>query len=466
MMHNVNTGSARMDLSGMAESALLKLKDERGIKGLSCAIFNDKNILWKGGVGKSTYGYGIDANTLFSIQSITKPMTGQAVLIAESQGLLELGRTLKFYLPDFHVNSAFEEHLEEKITLRMLRSHTAGFTHEAPVGNSFDFSFRSYAEHLESIKDTWLKFPVGAGYSYSNLGYDLLAQILEKVTSMKFDDYLEKVIFGPLGMRSTTSDDAVFIARGNKTEGEIAGVKPNHYPIPLIGSASVYSNVEDMVKFVRLYMNRGNVGGRQVVSPELLDQMLGFGLYVKPACNSYLVGSDGGGFGYGATIMWLPAYCIGCVIMGNKPSDYETTARMLLQGWVRELDLEAKTAYFPPIPRIPVPFVRQPELYDRVVRSMESVYQQAWEKYCGNYMVVFGGMEFDSSGEPWYITILKKDDELRMAEHVPEHAYEGILGESRLMQHLPGLFFTKDMEALDLRGEPNTFRNIHIQKVG
>ena len=68
----------------------------------------------------------------------------------------------------------------------MLLSHTAGFTHEAPVGNSNELDPGTFDEHVRSISDTWLRFPVGSGFAYSNLGIDLAGYILERVEGRPF----------------------------------------------------------------------------------------------------------------------------------------------------------------------------------------------------------------------------------------------------------------------------------------
>jgi CubicO group peptidase (beta-lactamase class C family) len=67
---------------------------------------------------------------------MSKLFTATAVMQAVEAGRLDLDEPITTYLPDFTVHSAFEAHPERRITLRMLLSHTAGFNHEAPVGNS------------------------------------------------------------------------------------------------------------------------------------------------------------------------------------------------------------------------------------------------------------------------------------------------------------------------------------------
>ena len=103
------------------------------------------------------------ADTIFSVQSMSKMFTATAVMQAVAAGRLDLDEPITTYLPGFTVHSAFEEHPERKITLRMLLSHTAGFTHEAPVGNNNELEPGDFDAHVRSISDTWLRFPVGTG---------------------------------------------------------------------------------------------------------------------------------------------------------------------------------------------------------------------------------------------------------------------------------------------------------------
>ena len=148
---------------------------QENVSGLAIAVVNDQNTLWAEGFGYTDWDNRIPvtASTLFSIQSMSKSFTATAAMFAAQDGLVELDEPITTYLPDFHVNSIFEEHPEQKITMRMLLSHTAGFVHEAPYGSNFDHPAYSFEKHIASISDTWLKFPVGTRYSYSNLGVDL-----------------------------------------------------------------------------------------------------------------------------------------------------------------------------------------------------------------------------------------------------------------------------------------------------
>ena len=167
---------------------------EEKIPGLSIALVDDQQVLWSAGFGVTEKGgrTPVVTKTLFSIQSMSKSVTATAVMLAVQDGLVDLDTPITTYLPYFHVNSIFEEQPEKKITLRMLLSHTAGFTHEAPVGSNFDRPNHTFEEHIASISDTWLLFPVGSRFSYSNLGIDMAGYILQERSGLPFTQYVKR----------------------------------------------------------------------------------------------------------------------------------------------------------------------------------------------------------------------------------------------------------------------------------
>ena len=184
---------------------------EQDVPGLAVALVDGDRVLWTEGFGyRDRRGrHPVTADTMFSVQSMSKLFTATAVMQAVEAGRLDLDEPITTYLPDFTVHSAFETHPERKITLRMLLSHTAGFTHEAPVGNNNELEPGDFDAHVRSISDTWLRFPVGTGYAYSNLGIDLAGYILEQVEGKPFAEVMRDSLLAPLGMDHSTFDRAV-----------------------------------------------------------------------------------------------------------------------------------------------------------------------------------------------------------------------------------------------------------------
>ena len=117
-----------------------QLMAEQGIPGLAVALVDRDEVLWTEGFGHldDAGSPQVTVDTMFSVQSTSKNFTAVAVMQAAGAGLLDLDEPITTYLPNFTVHSAFEGHPERKITLRMLLSHTAGFTNEAPIGNDYE----------------------------------------------------------------------------------------------------------------------------------------------------------------------------------------------------------------------------------------------------------------------------------------------------------------------------------------
>lgn len=145
--HEAFEKSRQSIVEGMAEDK---------VPGLSIALVDRNGLIWSAGFGHTDYDCKkpITPDTIFSIQSMSKIFTATVVLMAVQDGLVDLDTPISTYLPDFQVKSRFEERPQDKITLRHLLSHTAGFVHEAPIGNGLEHKSPSFAAHVQSISDT------------------------------------------------------------------------------------------------------------------------------------------------------------------------------------------------------------------------------------------------------------------------------------------------------------------------
>ena len=454
---------------------------QQHIEGLSVAFFTNDKIIWKECFGKSTYNKPINDSTLFGICSMSKSFTALAVLIAIQDGLVDLDTPIKKYLPDFKVNSCFEESPEDKITLRMMLSNTAGFTHEAPVGNDILFKCPSKEVHWNSLKDTWLKFPVNTNWSYSAYGFDWAAKIIENVTRMSFEAYVKEKILLPIQMRYSTLDDAEVLSNKNRTEGYVNPfVKKSHKKIPMIGAGAVYSSIDEMIKYVQFHLNQGKVNDKKIIEKKYLFEMYrvyrnfyGLGLWITRPDNNeklktFYLSHSGGGFGYASNMAWFPEYNLGCVIIGNKESlsdDYCRIPEKLITEFILNnevvFDSKNKNLGFVPVfkekeknkskPQFVYP-INKEYRKDSINRNIIGKYEVILDKEEARWfakVVMFFGLK------PMKISVTKNQNNIIM---------EGALGKSVLKEYIPGLYFTDDGEAFDIRGSKPTFRNILLRK--
>jgi len=325
-----------------AEEVVTRIRDEvinmlseTSIPGAAIAVVDDKNIIWDKVYG-NVYGADsrpVDVNTIFSIQSMSKGFTALAVLIAVQDGLVDLDTPIKEYLPDFTVNSIYDENPEEVITLRHLLSHRAGFTHEAPFGSNFD-DRNDFLKHIESISSTWLRYPVGYRYSYSNLGIDLAGYILQVRSGKKFELYVKEKVFNPLGMNSSSLDMGVIKQRENRAIGHGRNTDSIPIHIPMIPAGGVYTNVRDMTRYAQFHINKGVVDGRRILRADLMKQMhtiqfardnqrFGYcmGLIREPVSDSYGIYHAGAGYGFASIMLMFPEKNIGIVLLTNSEEE-------------------------------------------------------------------------------------------------------------------------------------------------
>jgi CubicO group peptidase (beta-lactamase class C family) len=227
-----------------------ELMAEQDVPGLAVALVDRDRVLWVEGFGdRDDHGDPVTTDTIFGLESMSKLFTATAVMQAVEAGRVDLDEPITTYVPDFTVHSAFETHPERRITLRMLLGHTAGFTHEAPVGNSNELDPGSFEDHVRSISDTWLRFPVGSGFAYSNLGIDLAGHILERVEHRPFADLVHDSLLGPLGMDRSTFDRPRIRADDNRAVPHVDYYEDPPIFEPVTAAGGLYSSADDMARF-------------------------------------------------------------------------------------------------------------------------------------------------------------------------------------------------------------------------
>ena len=221
-----------------------ELMAQEHVPGLAIAVVDGDGIVWQEGFGftDTDRQIPISVDTIFSVQSMSKLFTATAIMQAVEAGRLDLEVPITTYLPGFTVHSAFEAHPEQKITLRMLLSHTAGFTHEAPLGNNYESDPCDFVAHVRSISDTWLRFPVGTGYAYSNLGIDLAGFILERAENAPFPDLMRESLLAPLSMDHSTFDRALVHATPDRAVGHSGGLLSPPVDVPMMAAGGLWSS--------------------------------------------------------------------------------------------------------------------------------------------------------------------------------------------------------------------------------
>jgi CubicO group peptidase (beta-lactamase class C family) len=442
----------------------MMVKDK--IPGLVVTVVDRDGILWAAGFGYTDYSRKtpVTTDTMFDICSMSKPVTATAVTIAVQDGLLELDVPIVEYVPQFTVNSRFEEDPEKKITLRHLLSHTSGLARVAPIGNTREPSYGSLEEHVMSLSDTWLRHKVGGRYSYSNVGYDLVAYIVQVQSGQPFARYVEDKVFAPLHMSNCSVDPQFIKNHPNRAVGHMPFVKevPLSVDVPHTGAGGVYASAKEMANFVKFFLNEGKVNGQTVLDESLMTSMYSNnGLSVVDYNKNYLLGHTGAGNGFFSQMYWFPEYEIGYVFLDNALN------RLPSGIWTALIDenlVEKKKS-------LEIPWVEYPTWQPPDPNSFTR-FKPEWKKYIGTYkffhrgwklgipirIALALGLTFDAA----HLKVFEKDGYLYVKAMEMSNAATKSF---RLDEHLPGLFFTPTGRCLDLRGPNPTWRNLRMKKV-
>lgn len=188
-------------------------------------------------------------NTKFRIGSISKPITAVAVMILVEKGLIDVNEDLSTYLSDIPVTW-------KDITIHQLLTHTSGLAHqpeniETKHNLTIEEIFEIYQNHPLVDKP-------GTAMNYSNIGYFVLSILIEKVSNMPFDSFVQEEVFKKLGMVNSGADYPNRIlmqrAEGYEVNGD-GKVENAPFDNMLIkrGAGNMYSTVEDLSKFGKVF---------------------------------------------------------------------------------------------------------------------------------------------------------------------------------------------------------------------
>ena len=456
-----------------------------GVPGLALAVVDGDRVVWQQGFG-TTDGDGsspVTVDTIFSTQSMSKVFTATAVMRAVQAGLVELDEPITTYLPGFTVHSAFEPHPERRITLRMLLSHTAGFTHEAPLGNNYEPGPGSFDAHVRTISDTWLRFPVGTGYAYSNLGIDLAGYILERVYGQPFPAVMQDLLLGPLGMDRSTFDRARVHATDRRAVGHRDDPVTLRVDSPVTAAGGLWASAADLARFLELQLGDGTVGGHTLLDARLMREMrtvpaphggapAGYALGVETG--HWWAGKDldvfdhgGGGDGFLSDLRWLPQLHLGVAVLTNSEdhSLQGSLAREILYALVTDPDTvyHDRMLAAPTQPEVAQPdnqFLPPADLAARIAAVAQPAPRQQSARWAGY-------AEYYRAGQPGAMDPTDPASRFHVEAGVPyfDAGEDGTVVRHRLTEFRPGLFLAEDGETLDLRAPTPRWRGLDLNRV-
>lgn len=255
------------------------------IAGSVTLVAEKKRILHYQTNGFSDVGAKVpmEEDALFWIASMTKPITGTAVMMMQEAGLLSVEDQVSKHLPEFKQLKDSEGNSVE-VTIRQLLTHSSGLSELSPEEAA---RITTLAELTPLVAVKAVQFEPGSKWKYCQSGINTAARIVEVVSGTSFPELLEERLFVPLGMKDTTFYPTEAQAKrlatsyrrtdeGSLEEAPIsmlggkASTDRNRYPL---ANGGLFSTASDYARFCQMILNGGELGGRRYLKPESVKQM-------------------------------------------------------------------------------------------------------------------------------------------------------------------------------------------------
>jgi D-alanyl-D-alanine carboxypeptidase len=179
--------------------------------GAAVIVVKDGSVILRGGYGMANLelGVAIEPDMVFRLGSVTKQFTAVVILMLVEEGKLRLDDDITRFLPGYPTHGYH-------ITVEHLLTHTSGIKEhiDMPEWQRLARTDVTLGELIDVFKDQPMVFTPGTRWEYSNSAYVLLGAIIERVTGERYEDVLQRRIFGPLGMSQSGYDHTERIVPG------------------------------------------------------------------------------------------------------------------------------------------------------------------------------------------------------------------------------------------------------------
>lgn len=255
-------------------------------------------------------------DSLFHMASVSKSLVSTAVMQLTERGQIHLDDPIAKYLQYFRLR----DDRSDKITIRQILSHTSGIPHVHDA-QSYNWHKPEYDDgalerYVRSLETKSLVSSPAEKFSYSDIGYDILGDLIAKVSSISFERYIHEHLLSPLGMKASNlcaprEANIEFVARPHVLNANGESTVSSVYPYNRIHapSSTLCSNVIEMSRWAMAHLRRGELDGHRILSQSSYEVMwapvvsvspkvsMGLGWFIKTSdagTEVYLSGTDHG----------------------------------------------------------------------------------------------------------------------------------------------------------------------------
>ncbi len=402
--NNIIESELGVKIDSVYTPLLLKALDDYQIPGIAIGVVKGDEIIYGKALGKIAVESEeeLNLNSVFHMASISKLFVATAVIQLHEQGLLNLEDPVIKHLPYFEM--ADERHKE--ITIQEMLSHVSGM----PDVSDYEWENPRYDEtaledYVKSLKDQSLINDPGTSFAYSNMAFEILGDLIAKVSGLSFEDYQAQFILEPLSMSNSSFLKSDVLPENwaaphvRLTQNKTSLVYPynrRHAP-----SSTLHSSVNDMANWMIVNLNKGELAGIRIFSEDshnLLwteweqidpDNYMGLSWFKSEFAGKTLQSHSGSDLGFTTNLVLVPEEDIGIVMMTNiSDANLNALTYMLLRTI---FDMEQSTGKIPAY--IPVTEMYNNSGLEQAVALWNRLYQEEPNNYNFNPMT-FAGLNY------------------------------------------------------------------------
>jgi CubicO group peptidase (beta-lactamase class C family) len=306
---------------------------------MAVAVVRDTQLIYAKGFGWADVEARrpVTPETIFYIASTTKSFTGLAAAMLDEQGRIDLDAPLSRYLPTAKLQEPLNA---DSITLRALLSHTHGISNDGPIVLRTAYTGEHTNDQLVSLLAAHGPARNGRAYEYGNIGYNIAGLAMDVVLRESWRDVLQRMIFEPLGMRSTSA----YVSRvpqlrlAQPYRWEPTGFARAPYgkaDANMQAAGGLVSSAADMARWLEAHINGGVLDGRPVFPASAIAEAhrrqaafsarprglsvngYGFGWQIATLGGDTILNHGGGFTGFSTSMSFMPERRIGVVVMTN-----------------------------------------------------------------------------------------------------------------------------------------------------
>ncbi|MBD3180942.1 serine hydrolase [Candidatus Poribacteria bacterium] len=245
---------------------------EMSVSSAAVAVAQEGEIIWEEGFGWADSQRRIKSNehTMYSLASISKPITATGFMILKERGLVELDKPFNDYLDEAKITARIGK--AEDATVRRVANHSSG------MGLHYQFFCRDESYPRPPMDETIRRYAKlftlpGERYQYCNLGYGLMDYAISRLSGLSYEDFMRTEVFLPLGMTHTSINIDPGLEDYQAIRYGSDGLPIPFYDFDHPGASAVYSSVHDLIRFGMFHLKNHLSHQKQIITDETIDEM-------------------------------------------------------------------------------------------------------------------------------------------------------------------------------------------------